>query len=131
MPNYSYHHIHLTSPDPAKTAQFYEDMFDAERTGTRELPDGRVTVELSLGGSIVLIMQRPSETESAPSGGSSGLDHFGLRTDDIEATVANLKAHGVKLRGDITQLGRRMKIAFFWAPEDVLVELVEIAPREE
>jgi len=130
MPNYWYHHIHLASNDPKKTAEFYRDMFNAEITNTRELPDGRVTVELNLGDSIVLIMQRPAEAEAAPSGAGSGLDHFGLRTDDLETTVANLKEKGVKLRGDITQLGSRMKIAFFWAPDNVLIELVEVKPRE-
>jgi len=130
MPNYWYHHIPLASPDPQKTAQFYKDMFNAEIINTRELPDGRVTVELNLGGSIVLIMQRPAETEAAPSGTSSGLDHFGLRTDDLETTVANLKAKGTKFRGEITELGARMKIAFFWAPDNVLIELVEVKPRE-
>ena len=130
MPSYWYHHIHLASPDPQETAKFYKDMFNAEIVNTRELPDGRVTVELNLGGSIVLIMQRPSETEPAPSGASSGLDHFGLRTDDLETTVANLKGKGMQFRSEITELGARMKIAFFWAPDNVLIELVEIKPRE-
>ncbi len=130
MPNYWYHHIHLASPDPRKTAEFYEDMFSAEITNTRELPGGSVTVELNLGGSMVLIMQRPAETESAPSGASSGLDHFGLRTDDLETTVANLKTKGVQFRGEIMEIGKRMKIAFFWAPDNVLIELVEVKPRE-
>ncbi len=128
MPSYWYHHIHLASPDPVKTAEFYEKMFNAE-SKSREMPDGRVTVELTLGESLVLIM--PKAAEDIADGAGVALDHFGLRTDDIEATVANLKANGVKLRGDITQLGRRMKIAFFYAPEDVLIELVEIAPKEE
>ncbi len=130
MPNHTFHHIHLTSPDPLKTARFYQDMFDAELTNTRELPNGGVTAEVNLGGALLLIMPRAAEGDPVPSS-DSALDHFGLRTDDIEATVANLKANGVKLRGDITQLGRRMKIAFFLAPEDVLIELVEIKPREE
>ena len=130
MPNYWYHHIHLASPDPQKTARFYEDMFNAEIANTRELPAGRVTVELNLGGSMVLIMQRPAETEAAPSAASSGLDHFGLRTDDMETTVSNLKGKGVEFRGEITELGPRMKIAFFWAPDNVLIELVEVKPRE-
>jgi len=130
MPNYWYHHIHLASTDPQKTAEFYKDMFNAEIVNTRELPDGRVTVELDLGGSIVLIMQRPAETEPAPSGASSGLDHIGLRTDDLETTVSNLKGKGVEFRGEITELGSRMKIAFFWAPDNVLIELVEVKPRE-
>lgn len=130
MPKYTYHHIHLTSPDPVKTAKFYQDLFDAELLNTRELPNGGVTVELNLGGSMVLIMPRAADSEPVPSS-DSALDHFGIHTDDIEATVANLKASGVELRGEIRQLGKRMKIAFFWAPERVLVELVEVKPREE
>jgi hypothetical protein len=37
MPDYWYHHIHLASSDPQKTATFYEDMFNAEIISTREL----------------------------------------------------------------------------------------------
>ena len=29
MPKYVYDHIHLRSPDPMKTAEFYQRMFDA------------------------------------------------------------------------------------------------------
>ena len=131
MPNYSYHHIHLTSPDPAKTAQFYEDMFDAERVNTRELPNGGVTVDLNLGGVMILIMPQSAEAKPAPTarGAISGLEHIGIRTDDMDATVANLKANGVRFRDEILDFRPGVRIAFFWAPEDVLVELVEIKPR--
>jgi lactoylglutathione lyase len=130
MPNHTFHHIHLTSPDPVKTARFYQDMFDAELTGTRELPNGGVTAEVDLGGALLLIMPRAAEGDTVPSS-DSALDHFGIRTDDMDATVAKLKANGVEFRGDVRELGRRMRIAFFWAPEKVLIELVEIKPREE
>ena len=131
MPNYSYHHIHLTSPDPAKTAQFYEDMFDAERVNTRELPNGSVTVDLNLGGVMILIMPQSAEATPAPTarGAISGLEHIGIRTDDMDATVANLKANGVQFRDEILDFRPGVRIAFFWAPEDVLVELVEIKQR--
>ena len=129
MPNHTFHHIHLTSPDPLKTARFYQDMFDAALTGTRELPNGGVTAEVDLGGALLLIMPRAAEGDPAPSS-DSALDHFGIRTDDMDATVAHLKANGVEFRGDVRELGKRMRIAFFWAPEKVLVELVEIKPRE-
>lgn len=127
MPSYRFHHIHLASPDPRKTAQFYEEMFNAERVNTAELPDGRVSIELSLNGTIILLMQRPVQAETAPSSSAavSGLDHFGIRTDDIEATVADLKAKGVKFRDEIREIRGGMKICFLWAPENVLIELVE------
>lgn len=131
MSTYSYHHIHLASPDPLKTAKFYEDMFDAKRVGTRPLPNGSATVDLAMGNVMILIMpQGPqAKTASKVPGTLSGLDHIGIRTDDLDATVAKLKANGVKLRDEIRQFAPTVRIAFFWAPEDVLVELVEIKPR--
>jgi len=131
MPNYTYHHIHLTSPNPAKTAKFYQDMFGAEEVRKTERPDGGVSVDLNLGGVLILVMRQGPDAKSAPTerGGISGLDHLGIRTDDMDATVADLKANGVKFRDEIIDFMPGVKITFFWAPEDVLVELVEIKPR--
>ena len=127
MPNYWYDHIHLISPDPLKTAQFYESMFNAERVSTRELPDGRTSVELNLNGSRILLTQRPVQPESASMGSvtGSGLEHFGIRTDNLEAAVADLKAKGVQFRDEIRVIRPGVKISFLWAPENVLVELLE------
>ena len=127
MPNYWYDHIHLISPDPLRTAQFYESMFNAERVSTRELPDGRTSVELNLNGSRILLTQRPVQPESAfmRSVTGSGLEHFGIRTDNLEAAVADLKAKGVQFRDEIRVIRPGVKISFLWAPENVLVELLE------
>ncbi len=128
MPNYWYDHIHLISPDPLRTAQFYESMFNAERVSTRELPDGRTSVELNLNGSRILLTQRPVQPESASkeSVAGNGLEHFGIRTDNLEAAVADLKAKGVQFRDEIRVLAPSVKISFLWAPENVLVELLEV-----
>ena len=93
MPNYSYHHIHLTSPDPEKTAKFYQDMFNAEEVGRTERPDGGISVDLKMGKVLILIMPQGAEAKMAPTerGAISGLDHIGIRTDDMDTTVANLK----------------------------------------
>ena len=127
MPNYWYDHIHLISPDPLRTAQFYESMFNAERVSTRELPDGRTSVELNLNGSRILLTQRPVQPESAfmQSVTGSGLEHFAIRTDNLEAAVADLKAKGVQFRDEIRVIRPGVKISFLWAPENVLVELLE------
>ncbi len=132
MPTYSYHHIHLSSPAPLKTAQFYEDMFGAKRVNVRERPNGAVTVDLSLGNVMILIMPQGPQAKTAPKapGSISGLDHIGIRTDDMDATVAKLKANGFQFRDEPRDFGPGVKIAFFWAPEDVLVELVEVKPRQ-
>ena len=127
MPSYWYDHVHLISPDPVKTAEFYEKMFDAKRVSVGELGAGRVMVELDLNGSRVLINTGNVRT-GAVSGSSEpahGLEHFGIRTDDLEAAVADLKAKGVQFKEEIRETRPGVKISFLWAPENVLIELLE------
>jgi len=106
-------------------------MFDAEEVRRTERPDGGLSVDLKMGDVLILIMPQGAQARTAPTGRGeiSGLEHIGIRTDDLDATVADLKANGVKFRDDIIEFRPGVRIAFFWAPEDVLVELVEIKPR--
>jgi 4-hydroxyphenylpyruvate dioxygenase-like putative hemolysin len=109
------------------TAEFYERMFNAKRVSVSELGAGRVSVELDLNGSRVLIKNGNVKTETAP--GSSepahGLEHFGLRTDDLETAVAELKAKGVEFTMEIREIRPGFKISFLLGPENVLIELLE------
>ena len=47
-------HIHLRSPDPAATAQWYEDKLGAEVIRTPQ-PDGSTRIDLSLTGQKIFI----------------------------------------------------------------------------
>ena len=127
MPSYWYHHVHLISPDPLKTAQFYERMFNAKRVSVGELGGGRVSVELDLNGSTILVMTPRVQPETEPSArvDNYGVEHFGIRTDDLETAVAELKAKGVKFKEEIREIQPGVKISFLWAPENVLIELLE------
>ena len=127
MPSYWHDHVHLISPDSLKTAEFYERMFNAKRVSVRELGAGRVSVELDLNGSRVLVMSRSAQPQTAPSSPETvyGLEHFGIRTDDLETAVADLKAKGVQFKEEIREIRPGVKISFLWAPENVLIELLE------
>ena len=129
MPGYQYDHVHLITPSAPETAKFYVEMFGAREVTNRKLPDGRTSIGLDLSGTRILIMERPAgageETNSAESG--YGLEHFGIRTDNIEAAVAELKAKRVKFRDEITTVGSGTKIAYLWGPENVLIELLELS----
>jgi catechol 2,3-dioxygenase-like lactoylglutathione lyase family enzyme len=127
MAKYWYDHVHLMSPDPPKTAQFYEEMFGAKRGDVRTFPDGRISVPLDLNGQSILILQPKDKSKAVTIAAANnyGLEHFGLRTDNLEAAVKDLKAKGVKFQQDITVPRPGIKIAFLWAPENVLIELVE------
>ncbi|MCE2464434.1 MAG: hypothetical protein J4F46_11155 [Dehalococcoidia bacterium] len=54
MPTYGYVHIHLRSPDPAATAEWYHRMFDAGIIETIE-PPGRQRTDIDINGLMVFI----------------------------------------------------------------------------
>ena len=117
MPEYQLDHIHLMSPDPVKTAEFYEKAFGARRVNVSEMGEGRKNVSLDLSGITLLISQAREETVQ------NGLSHFGIRTDDLETAVKELKADGVQFTTEITQVRPDFKISFLTAPENVSIEL--------
>ncbi len=125
MPKYYHDHVHLLSPDPMKTARFYEEMFGARRVSVRELDGGGYFIELDLGGSRLLVMSPPAGAAFDAGETNHGLGHFGIRTDDLAATVVKLKANGVRFKEEMRVASSGVKIAFIWAPENVLIELLE------
>ncbi len=125
MAKYWFGHVHLFSPEPRKTSQFYERIFNAKILGTRESPDGRVNVDLDLDGARILVAERRGGVTPSRSEVRYGLEHFGIETGNIETAVAELKAKGVEFRDEIRVARPGVKVAFLWAPDNVLIELVE------
>ena len=124
MATYSFEHIHLRSPDPEATATWYERMFGAKVI--RSVVQGAPRVDLDLCGATVFIAPiNEAKTGAAPSAPYQGLEHIGLRVDDIEAAVAELKAKGVRFTLDPTELRPGLRIAFLRGPEDVSIELLQ------
>ena len=119
MPSYTFDHIHLISPDPEKTADFYEKMFGAKKS-IRDLGNGRKAVAVDLNGTKILIRGKNEGEAEKPS-----LDHYGIRTDNLEQAVADLKKQGVAFTMEIRQLRPDMKISFLRTPDGVSIELQE------
>ena len=125
MSDYQFDHIHLNSPDPLRTAQFYETMFGARRMETLQLYGGTV-VRLDLNGQQALIGPPVGSPPLVPAAlqPQYGFIHFGIRTGNLEKAVDELKAKGVTFVQEITPLTpSTSKISYFLAPEHVLVEL--------
>ena len=119
MTEYLLDHIHLNSADPRKTAEFYENMFGAKQAGILELGDGNTLINLNLNGTTILISQPRDDS------GKPGLDHFGIRTDDLRTAIDELKAKGVNFTQGETEIQPGFKISFLLAPENVPIELQE------
>ena len=119
MPVYLIDHIHLMSPEPVKTAEFYMKMFGAKQVSKHELGNGRVTVNLELNGVTILVSQQTGNNAQA------GLVHFGIGTDNLDKAVDDLKAEGVEFTMDKREIRPGFKISFLMAPENVSIELQE------
>jgi len=96
MATFTYDHIHLRSPNPEKTAQWYERMFGAEVL--RTMQQGKPRIDLKLGGANIFIAETTPEVNPAPTTPYQGLDHFGLSVSNIDAVAADLKGVGVRER---------------------------------
>jgi catechol 2,3-dioxygenase-like lactoylglutathione lyase family enzyme len=125
MTNYRYHHVHLISPEPLKTSEFYEKMFSARKTGVEQLDTGAI-VNLELGGTFISIMPPRKQALIPTIGGTAyGIEHFGLKTDNLKQAVAELKAKGIIFAKDIIEPKPGFKTSFLVAPENVLIEIFE------
>jgi catechol 2,3-dioxygenase-like lactoylglutathione lyase family enzyme len=126
MPVFSYHHIHLRTRDPRGTAEWYQRMFGARIIESVQ-SDGQPRIDLDINGLTVFIANVPAETDmaNAPADPHLGLDHFGLRVDNLEAAVAELKQRGATFSTEPRTIRPGVKIAFIQCPDNVRVELLE------
>ncbi|MGE5269640.1 MAG: VOC family protein [Thiohalocapsa sp.] len=126
MVQFTYDHVHLRSPDPDATAAWYERMFGA--TPIRSvMSNGIERTDMNLGGVMVFIAQVPPDAELSkkPEGGFVGLDHLGLRVENIDAVCAELKAKGAEFTVEPKTIRPGVRIAFVRGPQNVLIELLD------
>jgi lactoylglutathione lyase len=125
MVKYSWDHIHLRSPDPEATAQYFERMFGAEVIRTIE--QGKPRVDLKLGGANIFIapVAAGSNVNPPPTTPYQGLDHFGLSVSGIDAIAADLKARGAEFTMEPTTVRPGVRICFIRGPQGVSIELLD------
>ncbi|MGE3270047.1 MAG: VOC family protein [Chloroflexota bacterium] len=122
---YQFHHIHVFCSDLEATERWFTEGVGAtvvERRDSRGVPG----VVLNLGGANVLL--RPArEGENLASAGARhfGADHFGLRVDDVDAAVAELRSRGVFIEVEPWDFSPGSRIAFIKGPDEVRIELVQ------
>jgi catechol 2,3-dioxygenase-like lactoylglutathione lyase family enzyme len=129
MPNYTWDHVHLRTPDPEATAQWFERMLGAQVI--RSTQQGTPRIDLKLGGaSIFLAPVKPGDGVNAPPVTPyQGLDHFGLTVSGIDAVAADLKAKGVEFTMEPTVPRPGIKICFLRGPQGISIELLDRDPK--
>ena len=80
-------HVAIFTPDPEKTAKFYQDVFELEVAGPAGtgfyLTDGHINLA---------ILKAREDEEGKPI--FSGIEHFGFQVDDVEETQRKLAEAG-------------------------------------
>lgn len=118
-------HVHLRSPDPEATAQWFERMLGAEIIRTLEL--GKPRVDLKIGGQKIFIapVVAGDGVNAPPVTPCQGLDHIGLSVKDIDALAADLKKKGAEFSKEPHTLRPGIRVCFLRGPQGVSVELLE------
>ena len=136
MRAYHYDHVHLRSPNPDATARFFETMFNAEVTRSVYPPGtlypGQIRITLNVGGQKILIAPtHPHDAMTpAPAFPYYGLEHIGFTVEDLDATIAALRAKGADVAvGPLTR-DAGTYLAFIRGPEGIMVELVQNRRKE-
>lgn len=125
MPTFTYDHIHLRAQDPTAMATYYREVFGAKVISAMQ-PNGRPRIEMNLDGLVILIADSPEEDSPAsPAEPYRGLDHFGLRVQNVDEIVAELKRRGADIIDEPRTIRPGVRIAFVRAPENVRIELLQ------
>jgi catechol 2,3-dioxygenase-like lactoylglutathione lyase family enzyme len=84
-------------------------------------PDGHGRLELTKFHTPTAVSAEP---ENAP-GNTLGLRSIMFAVDDIDATVAGLRAHGAELVGEVAQYQDSYRLCYVRGPEGIIVALAE------
>jgi catechol 2,3-dioxygenase-like lactoylglutathione lyase family enzyme len=112
------HHAHLFASNLDESLRFYREMFGAELVVDTEVAGARNVLIRIGAGHINFYDQSPKDS------GRGAVHHLGIRTDDLAALVAHMKAKGFQFRKAITDVGV-LKYVMAEAPDGILLELFE------
>lgn len=124
-------HIGIIVRDIQQALEFYETALGLSLSQVVEVPDQKVEVAfLPVGESnIELVQPLTDDTGTAKflEKRGEGIHHICLEVEDIEAALAQLKAHGAPLIDETPRPGAHGRVAFIHpkGAHGVLLELVE------
>jgi catechol 2,3-dioxygenase-like lactoylglutathione lyase family enzyme len=84
-----------------------------------QTPDGHGRLEL------IKFHSPPAEGGGEQPANTLGIRHIAFAVDDVDATVAGLRARGAELVGEIVQYKDNYRLCYVRGPEGIIVELAE------
>jgi catechol 2,3-dioxygenase-like lactoylglutathione lyase family enzyme len=123
--SFQYDHTHFKCSDVEKTVAFFKENFGATEA-SRWVSGTMPIISMTIGGLLYNFSpRRDDETVNPSPGACYGVYHIALRTKDLEAEAARLKARGVKFTVDVKQANPTTKMAFIEGPDGISIELLQ------
>ena len=125
---YELDHVHLKSPDPGAAAEWYVKAFGFKIASDAIRPWGDRFIRCeTTDGAVVNISSDRNEEKMGPAdaGAHWGLEHFGIKVDDIKSEIERLIGLGAKLMEGPVDVPGGPIIAFIKAPEGSRIELLQ------
>ncbi len=113
------HHVHIFAADIDASVAWYRDMLGGEVVFDGDFGGAR-NVFMRIGGGRLHLYDQPPRDQ-----GRGAVHHVGIRTDDLAALAARLRAKGVEFQSGIREFGS-WRYLMCGAPDGVLLELFEI-----
>lgn len=115
-------HLHLKTPDPGKTVDFYLEYAGARIVSERTSPSGKKSFRLNLHGVELNVTDFLEEQKLEQ---FYGLEHVAIDTDNFDGEVNKIKTAGIKILEErVLPDGRR--VCFFEGPQGVRLEFLEM-----
>ena len=116
-------HLHLKTPDPEKTSQWYIDNLGATIVDKVGPADNPIGYRMDLHGLPLNVTKYvPGQVLEQ----HYGMEHVAIDTDEMAAVVEKLKGSGARILEERTLADGR-KVCFFEGPEGVRLEIIELA----
>jgi catechol 2,3-dioxygenase-like lactoylglutathione lyase family enzyme len=123
--SWQYDHTHFKCSDPEKTVAFFKDNFGAKEVNRFEVK-GMSIVTLDIGGLWYNFSpKRPGETVDPKTQPRFGVYHIALKTHDLAAESAKMKARGVKFTQEVAQSDPKTKFGFVEGPDGISIEILQ------
>ncbi len=130
-------HIAIVVEDIDTALDFWRDTLGLELNHVEVVPEQQSAVAFLPTGESEVELVKPTTATSGVARylakRGPGIHHICFEVDDIAATLATLKAHGVRLIDETPRIGTGGKQIAFIHPESthgVLIELYELTPNE-
>ncbi len=124
--HYSLDHIHVRCSDADASIAYFKKMFDAEEVGKWEAKGMPIT-NLEMAGQRFSFSPKREEVDivAKPHEPGWGVYQIGLKVDDLDAALAQLKARGAEISKEPFTPKDGLRIFFVNGPDGLEIEVME------